>query len=414
MFAIVDCNNFYASCERVFNPRLLNQPIIVLSNNDGCVIARSNEAKALDIKMGQPFFEIKRLCQLKEIHVFSSNYALYGDMSNRVMSVLEESWPEVDVYSIDEAFLKLDGLSESGMMAFCHQLHEKVLRYTGIPVSIGVGKTKTLAKLANHIAKKDLKLPYFNITGEEHWLYQKHVSDVWGIGKQWSNKLMQRGIHTAGDLKDACPNHMKKQFNVTLAQVILELSGTSCVATHTHAAKKGIMSSRGFSATEGEFSPIMQALASFCDIASTKLRKQESVCGRVGILLRTHAFGVKTKQYNAASSIKLAYPSSDVRLITHTARTILEQLFKSGYAYKKVGVYLDEITPANQQQLDIWSEAPKLSDALMQTYDSINRRFGSSGVRMASSGFNQVEISKRQWRSPKYTTCWSDLPIVKL
>ncbi|MDF1827444.1 MAG: Y-family DNA polymerase [Legionellaceae bacterium] len=414
MFAIVDCNNFYASCERVFNPRLLNQPIIVLSNNDGCVIARSNEAKALDIKMGQPFFEIKRLCQTKGIHVFSSNYALYGDMSNRVMSVLEENWPEVDVYSIDEAFLNLDGLSESDMMAFCHQLHYKILRYTGIPVSIGVGKTKTLAKLANQIAKKDLKSPYFNITDEEHWLYQKHVSDVWGIGKQWSNKLMQRGFNTAGQLKDACPNYMKKQFNVTLAQVILELRGTSCVATHTHEAKKGIMSSRSFSTTEGEFTPIMQALASFCDVASTKLRKQGSVCGRVGIFIRTHAFGAKTKQYKAARSIKLAYPSSDVRLITHATRTLLEQLFKSGYAYKKVGVYLDEITPANQQQLDLWNEVPELSDTLMQTYDRINQRFGSSGIRIASSGFNQVEISKRQWRSPKYTTCWSDLPIVRL
>ncbi|MDF1684216.1 MAG: Y-family DNA polymerase [Legionellaceae bacterium] len=414
MFAIVDCNNFYASCERVFNPRLLNQPIIVLSNNDGCVIARSNEAKALNIKMGQPFFEIKQLCQTKGIRVFSSNYALYGDMSNRVMSVLEENWPEVDIYSIDEAFLNLDGLSASGMKAFCHELHEKVLRYTGIPVSIGVGKTKTLAKLANQIAKKDLKCPYFNITGEEHWLYKKHVSDVWGVGKQWSNKLMQRGVNTAGQLKDACPNHMKQQFNVTLAQVILELSGTSCVATHTHEAKKGIMSSRSFSTTEGEFTPIMQALASFCDIASTKLRKQESVCGRIGILLRTHAFGAHAKQYQGSSSAKLVHPSNDVRDITHAARTLLEGIFKEGYAYKKVGVYLDEITSEHQQQLDIWREAPKFSDTLMQTYDHINRRFGSSGVRIASSGFNQVEISKRQWRSPKYTTCWSDLPIVKL
>lgn len=414
MFAIVDCNNFYASCERVFNPRLLNQPIIVLSNNDGCVIARSNEAKALNVQMGQPFFEIKRLCQSKGVHVFSSNYALYGDMSSRVMSILEENWPEVDVYSIDEAFLNLNGLPESKMMALCHQLHEKILKYTGIPVSVGVGKTKTLAKLANLIAKKDLKCSYFNITGQEHWLYQKHVSDVWGVGRQWSKKLMQQGINTAGELKDTCPNHMKKQFNVTLAQVILELSGTSCVITHTHEAKKGIMSSRSFSTTEEDFNPLMQALASFCDIASTKLRKQGSVCGRVGVFLRTNSFGVNVKQYNAASSIKLAYPSSDVRLITHTARTILEHLFRSGYAYKKVGVYLDEITSNNQQQLDLWSEAPKFSDTLMQTYDHINRRFGSSSISLASGGLNQVELSKRQWRSPKYTTCWSDLPIVQL
>jgi DNA polymerase V len=414
MFAIVDCNNFYASCERVFNPRLSNQPIIVLSNNDGCVIARSNEAKALDIRMGQPFFEIKRLCQLKGIHVFSSNYALYGDMSNRVMSILEENWPEVDVYSIDEAFLNLDGLSESDMMSFFHQLHEKILRYTGIPVSVGVGKTKTLAKLANQIAKKDLKCPYFNITGQDHWLYQKHVSDVWGVGKQWSTKLMQRGINTAGELKDACPNHMKKQFNVTLAQVILELQGTSCVVTHTHEAKKGIMSSRSFSTTESEFNTLMQALASFCDIASTKLRKHGSVCGRVGVFLRTSPFGADVKQYKGSSGMKLACPSSDIRLITHTARTILEHLFKSGYAYKKVGVYLDEITSNNQQQLDIWSEVPKFSDTLMKTYDHINRRFGSSSISLASSGFNQVELSKRQWCSPKYTTSWSDLPVVKL
>jgi DNA polymerase V len=353
-FALVDCNNFYASCERVFNPSLMKKPVIVLSNNDGCVIARSNESKVLGIKMGQPFFEVKHLCRQRNVTVFSSNYSLYGDMSNRVMHLLEESWPEVEVYSIDEAFLDLTSLTQIEVASFCSHLYQKILQYTGLPVSIGIGKTKTLAKFANGIAKKDLKSPYFDVTDALHWLYCKPVDEVWGVGKRWSQKLMQQGIETAGQLKDASPHVIRRQFSITLEQVVLELGGINCISINNLDNKKSITSSRSFAVPALSFEALMRALSSFCDVASTKLRRQKAFCGQVSVFLRTNGFRKEDKQYHASLGMKLIYPSNDVREITRVARTLLLRVFKEGYAYKKIGVYLDELTSGGLQQLDIW------------------------------------------------------------
>ena len=228
MFALVDCNNFYASCERLFRPDLKTHPIIVLSNNDGCVIARSNEAKTLGIAMGEPYFKVKSLCKKHRIAVFSSNYTFYGDMSYRVMCIIEENWKDIEIYSIDEAFLDLSGMPAADHDDFCKNLQRRILKNTGIPTSIGLGKTKTLAKLANHIAKKAAKTPVFNISNQNEWLKHMAIGEVWGVGRQWQKKLIQRGINTALDLATADLRLIKDTFNVTLMQTALELRGTPC------------------------------------------------------------------------------------------------------------------------------------------------------------------------------------------
>jgi len=415
MFALIDCNNFYASCERVFNPKLRHQPVLVLSNNDGCVIARSNEVKALGIKMGEPYFQVKALCISKHVHVFSSNFALYADMSSRVMSIIKSAWPEVEVYSVDEAFLDLKGLPEEAE-TFLTKLHYQILKWTGIPVSVGIGQTKTLAKLANHVAKKDLKTPVFNITGAEHWLSQKPVDEVWGIGRRWGEKLKRQGIATAEELRQASPHEIKRRFNMVLEQVALELNGQVCLALSAPEPKKSIMSSRSFAKPETEFDPICMALASYCDIASKKLRAQGSVCKTIQVRLRTNHFRDDAKQHHAVQSIRLIHPSSDVRVITKAARQCLKHIYKSGYDYKKVSVYLDEITAKTDKQLDLWSLQPEAwntaSEALMTAYDNINNRYGSATIRAASSAFKKLEGRKRQHTSPRYTTSWFELPSV--
>ena len=236
MFALIDCNNFYVSCERLFRPDLRGKPVLVLSNNDGCVIARSNEAKELGIKMGQPYFQIKALSKKHQIQVFSSNYTLYGDLSNRVMSIIEAAWPEVEIYSIDEAFLDLSTMPAFDHHAFCSQLQKTILKSTGIPTSIGIGSTKTLAKIANHICKMELKVPVFNVTSQSHWLAKIDVGDVWGIGHRWQKKLKEKGIHSAWHLAALNAQVIKTHYNVVLMRTVMELQGISCIGLEENPA----------------------------------------------------------------------------------------------------------------------------------------------------------------------------------
>ena len=277
MFALLDCNNFYASCERLFRPDLRGKPIIVLSSNDGCVIARSDEAKLLGIKMGVPYFQVHSLCRYHKVQVFSSNFSLYGDLSRRVMSVLRDTWPSLAIYSIDEAFLDLSTLAETELDSFCSSLQKKVLRYTGIPVSIGIGSTKTLAKLANHIAKKELKVPVFNINQQQFWLSQIHISHVWGVGRQWSKKLLEQGIYTAQDLAALSLHELKNRYNVALYSTALELKGIACAGLGQYEPRKSIVSSKSFGTMQTDYEAISQALASHCARAWEKLREQKSL-----------------------------------------------------------------------------------------------------------------------------------------
>lgn len=256
MMALIDCNNFYASCERLFRPDLHNKPIVVLSNNDGCVIARSNEAKALGIKMGDPYFQIKSVIKKHQVVTFSSNYTLYGDLSARVMQVIEATWPEVEIYSIDEAFLDLSALPKDLIDSFCTDLQKKILRFTGIPTSIGIGQTKTLAKCANFIAKRKLKIPVFNLSEQRVWLNQVEVGDVWGVGRQWSKKLNNQGVQSALDLAALNAHWVRKQYNVVLMRTVMELNGIPCGGLEEPKAKQSIVSSKSFGQMQTQFSAL--------------------------------------------------------------------------------------------------------------------------------------------------------------
>lgn len=419
MYGLLDVNNFYASCERVFNPKLQSVPVIVLSNNDGCVIARSNEARALGLKMGQPFFEIKRLCVAKRVKVFSSNYTLYGDMSRRVMSIIEQEWPEIEIYSIDEAFIHFKGLRHNHIEKLGRTLHQKIMQYTGLPVSVGVGQTKTLAKLANHIAKREKGESYFDISSNlEYWLQKITLDEVWGIGRRLHKHLNSMGLMTVADLKNSNPTVMRKKFSLMVMRTVLELQGHSCLPLEEISPKKGIMSSKSFGKPQTEFLPIANALANFCARSTEKLRRQKSVAGRVSVFIRTNPFKNEMPQYNNGCDIKLTHPTSDVRVITHWAINCLKQIYKSGYAYKKVGVYLDDLQSELLIQDDLFCEinedAFEQSKSLMGVFDSINQKYGRGTIQTAAEGFQNAWKMKQQLRSPRYTTSWSELLTVKI
>ncbi len=418
MYAIVDANNFYASCERLFNPSLINTPIVVLSNNDGCVIARSNEAKALGIKMGEPYFQIKNLIKKNAIKVFSSNYAFYGDMSNRIMTVLESSWPDTEVYSIDEAFLRLYSLPKSQHTAFCEQLQRKVQKYTGIPVSIGIGQSKTLAKLANHIAKKCLKTPVFNITNQLQWLKQIEINEVWGIGHKLNGKLNRLGIKTAHDLSAVDARTFKRKFNVVLERTILELRGTSCIGLEQVQPKKEIVSSKSFGQLQTDYQPIAQALSSYAARAVEKMRKQNSFASTITVFLRTNPFRKDLPYYSKSTGFQLINPTDDVRAITKYAKLCLKQIYRQGFHYKKVGIMLGDLMDNTEQQFNLFdgqSDSEKQqTEKLMQVLTDINHKFGRHAIHLAAEGVNKYQPWKMKsvFKSPHYTTNWRDLPIV--
>lgn len=416
MYAIVDCNNFYASCERLFNPKLWNKPIVVLSNNDGCVIARSNEAKEIGIKMGDPYFQIQKICKRYKIHVFSSNYAFYGDMSRRVMSVLEANWPETEVYSIDEAFLELSGLSAGGIGEFCNRLQSEVKQFTGIPVSIGIGQTKTLAKLANYVAKKQLKTPVFNISSNIHWLSTIAVDEIWGVGRKWSKKLHLMGIHTAQDLANFDSRLIKRRFNVVLERTALELRGIKCIELEETQAKQQIISSKSFGQMQTHFQPISEALSNYAARAVEKLRRQHSKVGYLSVFITTNRFRKDLPQYSKSIGYRLVNPSDDIREITLISKMCLKHIFKEGYSYKKTGIMLGELSDKSIHQETLFDcideELSAKKDKLMTVFDKINRTFGRDSIKVASAGKSSPWAMKSAFKSPNYTTRWRDLPIV--
>ncbi len=414
MFAIVDCNNFYASCERLFRPDLLDKPIIVLSNNDGCVIARSNEAKALDIKMGQAYFTIKKWCQAHHVQVFSSNYALYGDLSARVMQVIEAEWPEIEIYSIDEAFLNLKSLPLSEHETFCQHLRQKIWREVGIPTSIGIGASKTLAKAANYIAKKSKQISVFKLEVHKPWLELIAVEDIWGIGRQWSKKLKALGIETAADLKQQSPHQMRQRFGLPMMQTILELQGFACHELNPPQAKKSIVASKSFGSCQTDSDVLAQAISHHCARATEKLREQGGKVDIISVFIRTNPFQEKRPQYQNRCQIKLPQPTDDIRMITTYAKYALKKIFKPHFHYHKVGVFFEHICYHSQSSL-LKSKLPLKSAAFMETLEAIQHKYGKRSIYLAAEGINQMPWQmKSEQRSPSYTTMWQDLPIIKL
>ncbi|HHF7346357.1 TPA: Y-family DNA polymerase [Legionella feeleii] len=416
MYALIDCNNFYASCERLFRPDLHNKPIVILSNNDGAIISRSNEAKALGIKMGEPYFKVKGFCKQHKVHVFSSNYTLYRDLSQRVMSVIEEFWQDMEIYSIDEAFLDLSTMPSSLHDNFCITLQKRILQYTGIPTSIGIGTTKTLAKIANHICKTELKIAVFNVSRQQDWLKKINVGEVWGIGRQWQKKLIQRGIHTAYDLASTNVHLLRKQYNVILMRTAMELQGISCLSLEEAEPRHSILSSRSFGSMQTDFEHLAQAISSHCAIACEKLRRQHLLVQSLSIFVKTNRFRADLAQYHQSITLKLEMPTDDLRLITHYGKEGLRQIYKAGFQYKKVGICLEELISKEHLQLDIFHQPQKKfekTEQIMTVLEAINHKYGRHSIKLAAEGYSKTWAMKSELKSPAYTTRWSDLAKVK-
>ena len=422
LIALVDCNNFYVSCERVFRPDLIGKPVAVLSNNDGCVVARSKEVKDLGVKMGVPLFQIQQLVNQHQIKLFSSNYTLYADMSARVMSILEEFAPNMEVYSIDEAFLDLTGVCHKDPIAYGHRIRKVVFQATGIPVCVGMGPTKTLAKLANFAAKKWQKtegvLDLSETMRREKLMRIVPVGEVWGIGSRTSAKLNQLGIHTVWDLAIQPSKRIQAQFNVVVARTVLELNGVPCMELEEITPnKQEIVCSRSFSRRLTDYRELSEALAEFCSRAAEKLRRQQSVTGCITIFIRTSPFNPKEPQYQRAASVKLDAATQDTRTIIATANRMLKELFKAGYGYQKCGVQLSQLQPKSAPgQLELFdfvdSDLPAENRPLMEAMDRINRRFPKS-ISVAATGFDKSWKPKAERVSPRYTTDWRELVCVK-
>ncbi len=406
-FVLVDCNNFYASCERLFRPDLANKPIVVLSNNDGCIIARSNEAKDLGIPMGAPYYQYAKRMQQEGVAVFSSNFALYGDLSERVMSVLEMHTDKLERYSIDEAFFKLDKPD----IEFCHYLRSCILKWTGISVSIGLGASKTLAKLSNHYAKKNPETRGVALYNPSY-LKETMIEDVWGIGKKLTEFLKKYNIQTAEIFLRCKDIWVKKHMKSTGLRILWELRGKPCLALDTHpSSKQSITCAKSFPKELESFSDIAAALADYTQIVAKKLRDQNSFAHSLSILLHTNYYKTDAKQYHK----QILYPLSEGSnhsntLITH-AKMALKSIYKQGYSYKKVGITALNLHGMEQLSLFTETDEKKKFQKVMQCMDEINDKYGKNTLHFAAA-----EAVKREstMRSPRYTSSWDELALIKL
>jgi DNA polymerase V len=420
VFALVDCNNFYVSCERLFNPALHGKPVVVLSNNDGCIVARSNEAKNLGVAMGVPLFKIADLVRRHKIITLSSNYALYGDLSERVMSVLATMSPSQEIYSIDECFLDFAGFTES--IKHGQHIRQTIRQWLGLPVCVGIGPSKTLAKLSNFIAKKR---PQYNgvfdigrIAADEQAEIMQSilVDEIWGIGRKMSDRLNSIGIRTVKDLRDADPDQMQERFSVVVKRTVLELRGMSCLGLDEIAQpRKQIVCSRSFGSYVHSINDMEEAVATYASRAAEKLRRDGSHVCVVQVFINTNSFAASQPQYGRQATFRLPSPTDDTIAITKAAIASLRQIFKSGYAYQKAGVVLMDLIPATNQQLQLFAPAEKVSKSrkLMQVLDATNAAMGHKTLYLAAEGHNETWKVKAEHRSPAYTTCWDTLPIAR-
>lgn len=416
--ALIDVNNFYVSCERAFNPKLENKPVVVLSNNDGCAISRSNEVKALGVAMGAPWFKMQDLVKQYGIIGLSSNYALYADMSNRVMSILRDFSPNQEVYSIDECFLDLTGFNFVNLVEYGQTMRKRILDWTGLPVCVGIASSKTLAKLANHCAKKRTEFNgvcNFNTLTDEALttlLASLPVGEVWGVGRKLSPKLNAIGIHTALDLKNAEPHKIRQQFSVVMQKTVMELNGTVCIELEEIAPpKKQILSSRSFGHSIADYNSLAESITSYMSRAAEKLRKQSSCAGSVFVFIRTSPFKPDEPQYSNGLTIPLPIPTDDTRHLVKVALWGLKRIYRSGFRYAKAGVMLGELVSANEVQSDFFDIKNFCDEKskLMGVLDLINQKMGRGTLKLASEGFKQPWLMKQGNKSPNYTTQWTDI-----
>jgi len=439
MFALVDVNNMYVSCERVFKPSLIGRPVVVLSNNDGACIARSNEAKDLGVKMAQPWFQVRHLEREAGLIALSANFELYGDMSSRMMTLVGQYAPRQEVYSIDECFLDFEGVP-ADLVAIGREMRAQVLQWTGLPTSVGFGPTKTLAKLANHVAKMaerksgsyDARFAQVCDLGNvgtqvlQGVFRATDVGDVWGIGRRMTQRFNEGGIHTVFDLLSADLASLRRQFSVMLEKTVLELLGTRCMdVDHEPAAQQQMMCSRSFGSPVTELPELVEVVSQFASRVAEKARQQEAAAGAVHVFVTTSPFRKNDRQHSPSLTVPLVRPSADTRVIVGTAVRAVQEMFRPGFNYAKAGVMLVDLHPKGQQQgeLDLFRAGDEASSAasaepsrLMGAVDSLNRRFGRGAVTVASARHqrrNHQHAGKQQRRSPRYTTRLEEVVTVR-
>ena len=412
--ALIDVNNFYVSCERVFNPKLENKPVVVLSNNDGCAISRSNEAKELGIKMGTPWFKLKEFAKQENVTALSSNYTLYLDMSHRVMTLLSKFSPDQEVYTVDESYLDLTTFKSKDLIKYGQQNKTKIKQWTGLPVSIGIGSTKTLSKLANHIAKKN---PSFkgvcnlNVMDQDTldtWMSHFPVSDVWGIGRSLAPKLNQLGITSILDLKHADPDYIRQQFSIVLEKTVRELNGIMCIELKdVEEPNKEIMVSRSFGRRVKNKQELIEALTSYTSRAAERMRKQESVATSLYVYVRTSPHDDKN-QYANGVNIPLFQPSDDTMVLTNAALLGLNYIYRDGFDYQKAGITLCNLTSKHKVQGNLFNNT--ISNTRMKVLDTINQRWKGK-LKLGSEGVTKEWEMRANFKSKNYTTNWDQLII---
>ena len=419
VFALADCNSFYASCERVFNPKIKNKPVVVLSNNDGCIIARTNEAKALGIKMGEPLFKARKIIEKNNVKVFSSNYTLYGSMSNRIMKILEQLFPNIEIYSIDEAFMEISSLKKIyNYSKYAMKVREIILKWTGIPVSIGIGETKTLAKIANQIAKDNANTQgVFDITkikNKEKILKKTKVEKIWGIGNKLSKFLIKNNIHNAYEFIQQDNRWIRKNMNILGLKTKMELNSISCYELDNNfKLRKSCCVSRSFGKRIKSLKKMSEAVSTYIIRAAEKIRNEKLVANNINLYIRTNPFNRNPNEFYVNSiSIPLNFPTNNTITLNKETLTGLKKIFKKGYLYQKAGVILSGLEVQNID-LNLFKEDDKRKEVLMNAFDSINQKYGKNSLRIASEGMEKKWLMKRSRCSSNFTTNLKDLLTVR-
>lgn len=419
MVGLIDCNNFFASCERVFNPALRNRPIVVLSNNDGCVVARSNEAKALGIGMGVPVFEVKEIIEKNDVAVFSSNYTLYGDMSHRVMALLHEFVPEIEVYSIDEAFLSFERFNHLDLYEYGKKIVRTVTKSTGIPVSLGIAPTKTLAKIANKYAKKYKGYKGVCIIDTEEKrikaLQQFEAGDVWGIGRQYMRRLEYHGIKTAYDFTLRSESWIRREMTVTVARTWKELRGIPCIALETgDSTKKSICTSRSFGKMTEDDEVLREAVANFAAACARKLREQNAAANIMQVFILTNLFRQDLPQYCQYRNFTLPVPTNNTSELIRYSGLLLKTIYRKGYQYKKAGVMVMDIVPAEHIQMNIFDKRNRVRDKkIVSVMDTLSKKYGTHIIKCATQGNGKKWKLKNEFISRRFTTNLDDIIQIK-
>ncbi len=412
--ALVDCNSFYVSCERLFNPKIQKKAVVVLSNNDGCVISRSREAKDLGIKMGEPYFKVKELVKKNKVEVYSSNYALYGDISRRVMKVLKTFSPKVEIYSIDEAFIDLSFIDEKGVEDYGREIRSRVLKWTGIPTSVGIASTKTLSKVANHIAKKEKAGVIYLNTNIDEKLKKFPIEDVWGVGKQLSKFYHKNNISNAYDLKNVSNTWVKKGTNVLGAKTAMELRGIPCIDLQIDQEKrKNCCVSRSFGRKVKDLNELEESVITHCLNAAEKIRADDQIAKTITVFIRTSPFDKNRRYYSNSKTIDLAIPTSNSIELIKNAVKALTDIYKYGYAYQKAGIILSGLKDANQNDQNLLTPLlENKSKKLMKAIDYTNTKYGRYAISIAQAGLSKGWKMRREHSSKIDTASFDSLPKI--